>query len=302
MIARDFPERRKALYEDLDRKDGPAWSQVYSICLDVLKSLETNIGNYGKAPQPMAAPVAQPVEEKVRTTAPLREDPIYLAGPSRRRDFRSEVERAVTNVAVAPGQGSHLSPFAKRTVDAAKHQLLEVQKAATGTDDTAGLIRSWAMKGLHKWVGIPFRQEYRRRMLNAVLGGPYGEPSLYINAAYALSQLTSHSLQEDKYGNVQRDIATIIRTLTNVTKKLEKFKAGFEVHWTDVEGVKECPEVDAILEALREALSTLITEFGRYARDLRLTLTDMRLAREAANFPEPQTRIDDLLDLNQWKR
>ncbi|KAK3345046.1 nucleoporin protein Ndc1-Nup [Neurospora tetraspora] len=302
LIARDFPERRKAIYEDIDRKDGPAWSQVCSICLDVLKSLETNIGNYGKAPEPVSAPVAQPVEEKVRTAPPLKEDPIYLGGPARRRNFRSEVEKVVTQVAVAPGQESHLSPFAKRIVDAAKHQLLEVQKAATGTDDTASLVRSYALKGLRKWVGIPFRQEYRRRITHAVLGGPYGEPSLYINAAYALSMLTSHSLQEDKYGNVQRDIATIIRTLTNVTKRLERFKEGFEVHWTDVEAVKECPEVDAILEALREALSTLIVEFGPYARDLRLTLTDMRLAREAANFPEPQPRMDDLLDLSQWKR
>ncbi|EAA34381.1 hypothetical protein GE21DRAFT_3113 [Neurospora crassa] len=302
LIARDFPERRKAIYEDLDRKDGPAWSQVCSICLEVLKSLETNIGNYGKAPEPVAAPVVQPVEEKVRTAPPPKEEPIFLGGPARRRNFLSEVEKTVVEVAVAPGQGSPLKPFAKRVIDAAKHQLLEIQKAVTGTDDTASLIRSWALKGLHKWVGIPFRKEYRRRMLHAVLGSPYGEPSLYINAAYALSMLTSHSLQEDKYGNVQRDIATIIRTLTNMTKKLDRFKEGFEVHWTDVEGIKECPEVDAILEALREALTTLIVEFGPYARDLRLTLTDMRLAREAANFPEPQPRADHLLDLNQWKR
>ena len=50
-IARDFPDRRKAIYEDIDRKDGPMWSQVYQICLDVLKSTETNIDAY-LAPPP----------------------------------------------------------------------------------------------------------------------------------------------------------------------------------------------------------------------------------------------------------
>lgn len=38
-IARDYESRRKAIYEDIDRKDGTMWSQVYAICLDIMKGM-----------------------------------------------------------------------------------------------------------------------------------------------------------------------------------------------------------------------------------------------------------------------
>jgi nucleoporin NDC1 len=117
-----------------------------------------------------------------------------------------------------------------------------------------------------------------------VLGSPYGEPSLYVNAAVALSQLAVNSLKEDKYGHVQRDVAAVIRGLTGVVKKLEKFAGELKTHWTDVEGKRECPEVEEVLAALRDALGRLMEAFGPYARDLRLSLTDVRLAREAAGL------------------
>ena len=91
-----------------------------------------------------------------------------------------------------------------------------------------------------------------------------------------------HSLQEDKYGNVQRDVAGIIRTLTTVTKKLDVFKQTMGISWTDVEAKKEAGEVDLVLEALKTALEEMLDAFGPYARDLRLSLKDVRLAREAS--------------------
>ncbi|OIW27235.1 hypothetical protein CONLIGDRAFT_419045 [Coniochaeta ligniaria NRRL 30616] len=282
-IARDYEVRRKAIYEDIDRKDGPMWSQVYAICLDVIRSMEARIDNYGKTPAPVQSTALSTVDEKRRTTAPLRQDPILQSTPQK-KSFRNEVEKVVGQVATAPGQPSQLSPLAKKAMATAKGKLLELQKEATGTDDTQSLIQDLALKVLRTPLGWPFRQEFNRRLNAVVLGTPYGEPSLYINAINALSLLAVHSLKEDKYGNVQRDVATIIRTFTTVTSKLETFKNSFPVHWTDVEKNKTSAEVDAILEALREGLKQLVQAFGPYARDLRLSLTDMRLAKEAARI------------------
>jgi nucleoporin NDC1 len=127
-----------------------------------------------------------------------------------------------------------------------------------------------------------------------VLGAPYGEPSLYVNAACALSGLAVKSLREDKYGNVQRDVAAVIRALTGVVKKLEEVKAGLPNHWTDVEGGRGCPEVEEVLDALRDALKRLMEAFGLYARDLRLSLTDVRLAREAAGMVRPEGEVTEV--------
>jgi nucleoporin NDC1 len=282
-IARDYEVRRKLIYEDIDRKDGPMWSQVNAICLEVIRSIETRIGNYGKAPAPVTSTALTTVDDKRRTTQPPKQDAIMQSTPQK-KSFRNEVEKVVGQVATAPGQPSQLSPLAKRAMATAKGKLLELQKEATGTDDTQSLFRELALKVLVTPIGWPLRQEFNRRLVAVVLGTPYGEPSLYVNAINALSLLAVHSLKEDRYGNVQRDVATILRTFTTVTSKLERFKNGFPVHWTDVEKDRTSAEVDSILEALREGLKQLVEAFGPYARDLRLSLTDMRLAKEAAGI------------------
>lgn len=281
-IARDYDARRKAVYEDIDRKDGPMWSQVYGICLDIVRGMEGRIDNYGK-PAPVA-PVAGPaVEEKKRSTQPPKQDAIFQVTPQK-KNFRTEVEKAVNQVTTSPGQGSQLSPLAKKAMASAKSKLLQIQQEATGSDDPQSLFKSFAMKLLSSPLGWPFRQEISRRLTTVVLGAPYGEPGLYVNAINSLGQLAVHSLTEDKYGNVQRDVATIIRTLTSTTTKLVNFKQQLPFHWTDVDPVRDVPEVDVIVEALRDSLAQLIQEFGPYARDLRLSMTDMRLAKEAAGI------------------
>lgn len=296
LIARDVPERRKAIYEDIDRKDGPMWSQVYQICLDVLKSMETNIDTYLAPPAP-AAPAATESDAKettkVRTTAPPKDEAIFQPVPQS-TGFRTQVEKAVNQAAFAPGQGSQLSPVAKKAVDTAKQQLVKMQRETTGSDDTQGLLKSLALKVLRSAAGWPFRQHYRRRLAHAVLGAPYGEPSLYVNATCAVGQLAVHSLREDKYGNVQRDVAALVRALTALAKRLDAFAAELPTHWTDVEGSRACPEVDAVRDALRDALARLIEAFGPYARDLRLSLTDMRLAREAAGLQSPEVEMQEV--------
>ncbi|KAK0705401.1 nucleoporin protein Ndc1-Nup [Lasiosphaeris hirsuta] len=291
-IARDYPERRALIFADLDRKDAPMWSHIYGVCMEVLKGLETRIDNYGKAPAP-AAPVAAPIEPKKRTTQAPKEDAIFQGTPPK-KNFRVEVEKVVNSVATVPGQGSQLSPIAKRALATAKQQALKVQREVTGTEDTQTVFRDLALKVLDSAVGWPFRQEYSRRLAHAVLGGPYGEPSLYINAAYALSLVAATSLTEDNYGNVQRDVATTIRSLTALTKKLDAFITTLPIHWTDVEKKKEVGDIQAILDALRESLGLLLHEFTPYARDLRMSLTDMRLAREAAGVETPEEPIAPL--------
>ncbi|KAK4135674.1 hypothetical protein BT67DRAFT_455065 [Trichocladium antarcticum] len=292
-IARDFPDRRKAIYEDIDRKDGPMWSQVYKICLDVLKSMHTNMDVYmAPPPAPSETDVVQP-ETKQRTTAAPRDDSIFQALPQPKPSLRNQVEKAVNQAAFAPGQPSQLSPAAKKAVDSAKQHLLKIQKDATGSDDTHGLVREFALRFLRSPLGWPFREHYRRRLAHAVLGTPYGEPSLYINAACALAGLAVASLREDKYGNVQRDVAALVRTLTGLVTKLEGFRGRLEVHWTDVDGDRVCNEVDAVVKVLRESLGRLVEAFGPYARDLRLSLGDMRLAREAAGM-ESQEEVREV--------
>merc|ERR1712000_479720 len=141
-----------------------------------------------------------------------------------------------------------------------------------------------------EWFRALFQQRFRSDVVGAVMGSPYAEPTLYANAAHALSQLSIHSLQEDQFGNVHRDVPTIIRTFTAVIQKVEAFKQSFPVHWSDTSGSREAPDLDQVLSALRIGLSHVVTSFEPFRHDLRLSPGDLRLAKEAAVDPEEERK------------
>lgn len=243
--------------------------------------------NYGKKPEAPSTglvPVNKDDKLEPRPYMQVSNEKILLATPAK-KTLRSEVEKVVGQSAMSPGQGSRLSPIVQKSLAEAKGAVDSFARQAAGTDNPNNPFHYWTRRVLDSPLGASFKQTLNRRLTAVVLGTPYAEPSLFLNAISALTRLAVLSLAEDSYGNVQRDVATIIRTFTTIITKLEKFKAEFPVHWTDFDGSKECAEIDAILGALKEGLKQLITSFGPYARDLRLTFADMRHAREAAGVP-----------------
>ncbi|KAL0940910.1 nuclear envelope protein [Colletotrichum truncatum] len=283
-IARNDEVRRKAIYEDIDRKDGPMWSQIYVLCLDVVKSIEKRIDEYGK---PAAAPVAPVVPEEVRarSSAPLKEDPIFQSKPAN-KSMRGEVEKALTSVGRHPGHSpvSQLSPLAKKTLLGARDKVLsKEQQEALSSPQLMSQFQTWALQVIgNEHIGWIFRQEFRNRLTAVILGTPYSELSQYINAIDVLSLFLVNSLQEDKFGNVHRDVASVIRTFTIIINKIETFKTNFPLHWTDIKQSRATPEVDAVIAALKTGLAQVVAEFEPYASDLRLSRTDIRLAKEAS--------------------
>jgi nucleoporin NDC1 len=176
-----------------------------------------------------------------------------------------------------------LSPKARQILQSAESVILTPeQKAKIETQGLVGLSKGWITRFLETTAGAPFRQQYRRRIAAVVLGSPFGDVGIIVDAIDALTRFSVCSLTEDKYGNVQRDVPLIIRTLTSTVKKLQDFKKNLESHWTDVEKERVCPEVDAVLVALKTGLDELITAFGNYSQDLGLSQSEMRKAREAA--------------------
>ncbi|KAI1471148.1 nucleoporin protein Ndc1-Nup [Daldinia caldariorum] len=286
LITRDFDIRRRSIFEDIDRKDGPMWSQIYATCMGTIRSVEQRIDEYGKPPAPPPTqPTTAPPQPQTRVVPPPKTDDVWAPVPSS-RGFRSSLGKFVTNVATSPGKTPaevYLPEAKKKALEATEHLLTKEQKEALSPEGITSFAQTIALRFLSlPTVGVLFQQLFSRRLTSTVLGQPYGELSIYVNAAYALSKLAVSSLAEDKYGNVQRDVPAIIRTFTAVIRKLEKFKDTLPMHWTDLRKNRVCPEVDELLDALKDGLSELITAFGQYSSDLRLTRADMRLAREAA--------------------
>lgn len=290
LIARDFDIRRLSIFEDIDRKDGPMWSQVYVTCLNVIKSIEERIDNYGKPPipPPAAAPAADPLQPPQRIVEPPRTDNVWAAAPAR-TGLRSSIGKLATRVVTSPGKTPaevYLPEAKRKAIEATDHFLTKEQREALTTEGVNTLFQNLVLRVLSlPQIGSFFQQPFGRQFTTAVLGQPFGEVSIYVNAACALSRLAVSSLVEDRYGNVQRDVPTIIRTFTTVIKKLELFRDNLPIHWTDLGKTREYAKIQDILDALKDGLQDLIDAFGQYSTDLRLTRADMRLAREAAERP-----------------
>ncbi|KAF4807779.1 Nucleoporin NDC1 [Colletotrichum siamense] len=303
-IARSDDVRRKAIYEDIDRKDGSMWSQVFVLCLEVVKSIEKRIDEYGKPPAAPAPPV-EPEQVRARSSAPLKEDPIFQSKPAN-KSMRGEVEKALTSVGRHPGHSpvSQLSPLAKKTLRGARDKVLsKEQQEALSSPQLRTQIQTWALTIVgNEYVGWIFRQEFRNRLTAVILGSPYSELSQYINAVDVLSLFLVNSIQEDKFGNVHRDVASVIRNFTVIINKIEAFKANFPVHWTDIHGSRATPEVDGVLSALKTGLAQVVVEFEPYASDLRLSRTDIRLAKEASTEASPTEEDRPLLPEMQQAR
>lgn len=235
-----------------------------------------------QTPPPAVKPVA-----KEDTTAPLPrmgqplKDVDIFSTPSSKS---KGVIQSMGSFAKAHGQsppGS--SPVARKLLTKAENAVLTpAQMKQVEANGPSAVFKERAIVILQSSFGWPFRQEYRRRIASIVLGSPYGDVGIIVDAINSMARFAVCSLEEDKYGNVQRDVKLIIQTLTASVTKLESFKHQLPFHWTDVEKKADSPEVDAILAALKSGLGQLIEAFGDYSEDLRLSQSEMRLAREAA--------------------
>ncbi|KAH7320240.1 nucleoporin protein Ndc1-Nup [Stachybotrys elegans] len=301
LIAQNFDVRRQAIFDDIDRKGGPMWSQVYAICMDAIKSIETRVDEYGKPAAP-APPVQEVEEPHRRVSAPLRDDPIFTTksrGGGAWKSLEHGAVKSLEQVARAPGAppASKLSPVVQKTWLEAKDRMLsKEQQEAMRPEHIKGQMEQFGLVLMQFDIfSSLLRQEFRDEFAGTVLGGPYAEPSLYAHAAIALSELAACSLKEDKFGNVHRDVPSIIRTFTSVIKKVEALRLEYPLHWSDTTGKRDSPAVDDVLDVMRTGLQQVVDKFEPYSSDLRLTSSDIRFAREAMVkpvVPEPEPEAE----------
>ncbi|KAI9873812.1 MAG: hypothetical protein M1830_010584 [Pleopsidium flavum] len=295
-VSQRIPARRKLFFEDIDRKGGAMWTQVLIACLDVIQSMNTRIAEFQNPSA--AAPPPQPQQNNIqslpRISAPLKQGNIFTnpLPPSSRREM---AQTTIGNLTKSYGQSQPTKPFsisesprAKKYLESGKNKILTPQQqqalSPAGLQET---FNSYLMQFLRSPFGQPFRQTLHRRACVVVLGTPYSNLSIIVDAIDSLTRLAICSLTEDSYGRVQADVPVVIRTFVNTIANLEAFKQNLPVHWTDVEfreqdGARRIEEVDLVISGLRSGLRELVEAFGGYADNLGLGVREMRIARETA--------------------
>jgi nucleoporin NDC1 len=220
----------------------------------------------------------------------LKEENIFT-NPPRPKSTSGTLVEAVSTIAKAHGNTPHkpLTEGGRMLIGSAKSAVLtpEQEKNLTPQGIWAAL-EPYARKFLGSPVGWPFQQTYRRRITNVVLGTPYGEASIILDAVDILSRLAVCSLTEDSFGYVQRDIPDMIKNFSGSIATLEKLKQNIGFHWTDVEKNEHAPEVDAIILALKKGLQNILDAFGAYFNDLKISRAEVRVAEKAAMIEAPK--------------
>ncbi|KAJ5214387.1 hypothetical protein N7449_001556 [Penicillium cf. viridicatum] len=320
LISQRVPDRRKAIFNEIDREGGSAWSQVLACTTDVIKAINTRIEE-SKNPAPVTKPLPQaeksePVLQTLpRLSEPIKDDNIFTSAPqatSRQDKFGD----AFSSAAKSFGQSEDWTPTARARVrdvfDRASSAMLSPEqkqkylgspqkfKLLTGGPSTTHKpedMNPVLAQILRSPIGQPFRQTYAQRLSAIVLGTPESSLSLIVDAVESLTRLLIASLAEDPYGKVQADVPSAVRLLTQTTLTLDAFahQGGLDAHWTDISFppssdpqaqavARLVPDVEIVLAALRGGLKDLLTAFRPYLRDIGIAGKDLRIAKEAAGI------------------
>lgn len=259
--------------------------QIFTLCTENINVANARMENYLKPPtatQSDLDTLNNPPRDSPlpRVGTPLKEDLVISGGRS-----SGGIGSDIGNLARSFGQSSSPYNATKTILDAgAKYAPnLNPDQISSST------IKTWIRSGLQTPAGQIFRMTHRRRALPIVIGTPYGELDLIISAINSLTQFSVHSLEEDRFGKVQRNIREIFQLFTATVQNIEAVEKKLlsDVHWTDVEfenedGSDVVPEIETLLKVLRASLQDLIAAFGNYSEAMTLDSRVMRQAREAA--------------------
>ncbi|KAJ5105426.1 hypothetical protein NUU61_002773 [Penicillium alfredii] len=321
LISQRLPERRKAIFNEIDRDNGSTWSQLVDCVTDVIKDINTRIEE-SKNPPP-GVKVAQPEASKPvlqtlpKLTEPPKDDNVFAAAP-KATSRQAKFGEAFGSTAKSYGQSADWTPTARARArdvfDRASSAMLSPErkqkllassqelKLLTGGPSTTHKpenVHPIIAQILRSPIGQPIRQTYARRASGIVLGSPDASLCPIVDAVESLTRLLIASLTEDQYGKVQADVPAVVHLFTQTIIVLEAFvhKGGLDAHWTDVyfppssypeaqAEARQVPDVELVLGSLKSGLGDLLAAFKPYLRDIGLVGKELRLAKEAAGVEE----------------
>ncbi|KAL3481615.1 nucleoporin protein Ndc1-Nup [Aspergillus californicus] len=317
-ISQQSPDRRKAIFNDIDREGGSAWNQILQSATEIVQSISTRI-NEKETPsgsEPSPTEKSEPAFNNLpRLTDPLKEQNIFASSPkpisasgklgdafsTTLRSLGDSPDWTPTTRARARDVFNRassvvLSPKRKQRLLGSSQEI----KALTGGSFCSNPqnIHPFLSQLLRSPIGLFIRQTYARRLSSIVLNTPTSTLSSTVDAIESLTHLLITSLDEDPYGKVQADVPGVVRLFTETYMTLESYAhGGLNIHWTDATfppstdpaaqaAARRVPDVELIINSLKRSLGSLLVSFRPYYKDVGLIGKDLRLAKEAAGIVE----------------
>ncbi|KAG8703280.1 hypothetical protein FRC09_004258 [Ceratobasidium sp. 395] len=255
--------RRVGLFSDL-KANPTAWEQVCRECLLLLGKDYSTVTNRNTpsaaAPAPAPAPLALTKPSQISKDSVYKATPATSSGPLDTFVGAANAVATVvpTNLSVPAIFLSSSHPQPTTSIPIPRPSSLQGWKLPKL--DLSGMVNMlppnvafWLRRG---WVTLFVERETAK--LEALLPNRAAD----VWAIEALSVLVTHSLQEDPYGRVQRDIPRVLEALISYLGALEQLIEEANVSPTpNTEDVIK-KVVQPVANALREGIRMIVLEFG----------------------------------------
>ena len=283
IIAQFMPERRKAIFSDIDRAGGPRWAQILEVSLDVLRDITKRIETKNTAgndaiQQPASAPEIQTLPRLVAGPSTKQ----ILANSPRPSSRTQQAEQLISAGAKRLGQSPHpWSPPVKDLLDYSRKPL-SLKTAAEY------LPKEWLSVFQIGHIGQLFRSTPASKANVLVFGSPVANAALIVDATESITKMLIASLSEDVYGKVVSGVPESVRTFTSTINSIEKVVRG-----NPAKEESEVSEVTIVLAHLRSGLKELLSAFQLYLADVGLGVVELNAAKKAANLVPREEEEDN---------
>jgi nucleoporin NDC1 len=287
LIARSFPERRKAIFADIERKDGPCWGQMQVAALNAIRAISLRIN----PPDPTVEKDmalrqaangggAQQVDSLPQIASPLGSKNIMKAAPPPRTQ-KEKLQSISGSVAKSLGQSAQpWSPSVAKVRDVME----QARPAGFSNARFAELLNerwsTWQESpiggGLSR-IGRILRTSKQQYINATVLGTDHASTALIVDAIETLTRMLVASLSDDVYGKAISGVPDTVRTFANAITSIEDF---VQKNGPGLDGNLE--EVEIVVERLKAGLAELLSAFQLYLSDVGLGIAELREARHAA--------------------
>jgi nucleoporin NDC1 len=289
LITDAFPDRRKTIYAEMERKRAPTFQQVTDFCLGEVKLLIDRL-NVGLDPtyQPAAATVAPQPTPSVnlvpQISQPLKDDKQIVALPPKPSTRWEHFEAATSGIAkMHSSPGNSQQAYGREAINKG------MRKAQEGAQQAESVASTASTKILSSPFGYMFSRSLSRRARLVVLGAPYSRISLICNAITALTNLATFSIAEDAIGRFHESVPAIVRTFTAAINKIDAYVASLEVHWSDKDTLakpeaerRKVSEVEEVRECLQQGLKNVLDSFSQYLSGMGISRVEISEANKAA--------------------
>ncbi|KAL6706152.1 hypothetical protein ACN47E_006068 [Coniothyrium glycines] len=296
LITDAFPDRRKTIYNEIERRKGDTFQQVTDICLGEIKFLiERLMTGLDPTYNAQAAPSTQqqsvpPVNLVPQISQPLKEDKQITAPPETSGTKWERVRNMADSVAKSQSAPENSQQAYGREVINRS-----VKRAHEGAQQAEAVATTNWNKLVNSPLGGLFRASFKRTTSVVVLGAPYSRLSLICNAITALTNLAVFSISQDDLGRFHAGVPSIIRIFTAAITTLDTFMSSTPIHWSDHSTLhkpeadqRRVPEVEKVRETLREGLEKVIGSFNEYLSGMGLSRLEILEAKKAVGKKTPE--------------